>query len=531
MKRGLILKSVLSLGILLYTSEFYTASAQYINEVFRASQAEYGATARFKALGNAQTSLGGDLSSVAGNPAGLGFFNQSDFGISFDYLADRNTSSYFNSQNNYSLNRLSISQASGVFNFPLRKDYGSDLETGWLNFNIGLGYYKTNDFNSAVGYAGINPSSTFAHYLADQRDIHQSLEGDFGWDSYLLDFNNYNPTNTYHYPAVLEKDNAQRNLLNDRGHTSTFNLSIGSNYSNKLYLGASIGLTTFRYNTRQEFNEDGYTKSYNDIYRENPNSDYLEPSNDAYQFLEAEYSLAYNYRQATRGTGINATLGLIFKPVPNVNIGIAATTPTWYAIADEGRTYMDVWYYDNAQAVDPFHTYNSDEFEDYLDYNILTPYKLNGGVSYLFIGGLVTVDLEYIDYSSMHFSASNSLSPSTKDELDRAMNDEIKATYSGALNLRAGAEYFFTNQVVGRLGYVQKSSPYKNADLKTEIASAGLGYRMGNMYIDLTYQNSKQSYTSIPYQFDTNFWQDYDIPEAKISNVRHQAYVTVGFKF
>ena len=69
--------------------------AQYLQDVIRVSQAEKGSTARFKALGNAQTALGGDISSLSGNPAGLGFFTRSDASISFDFLADVNDANYF----------------------------------------------------------------------------------------------------------------------------------------------------------------------------------------------------------------------------------------------------------------------------------------------------------------------------------------------------------------------------------------------------------------------------------------------------
>jgi len=46
------------------------------------SQTDGGGTARFVALGGANVSLGGDISSISGNPAGLGFYNRSSWSIS-----------------------------------------------------------------------------------------------------------------------------------------------------------------------------------------------------------------------------------------------------------------------------------------------------------------------------------------------------------------------------------------------------------------------------------------------------------------
>lgn len=508
------------------------SKAQFLQDAIRVAQPDYGSTARFKALGNAQTSLGGDLSSIGGNPAGLGFFNQSDIGLSFDFLSDVNDANYFDSNSNNSLNKLGLSQAAVVFNFPTVRARGSNLQDGWLNFNVGIGYHKTNDFNSTLGYSGINPSSTFAHFLADKRDSpFGEIEGDFGWESYLVDFNESSPNNTYHYPTVLEGDNAQKNILTDRGQQSTTNISFGSNYSNKLYLGFSLGLSSFRYDTNQLFSESGYTKSFYDIQIENPYSEFLDSNSDAYQFLEAEYDLEYSYKQKTQGTGVNATLGVIYKPAPNVNIGLSATTPTWYHVSDEAFTFMDTWYYDNASATEPFFTYNSDQIENYLEYNLRTPYRVSGGVSTVFGMGLVSVDLEYVDYSSMRFSASDALSQNQKIDLDNEMNQGIKDTYTSAMNVRAGAEYMFAQNLLGRIGYSHKGSPYKDSDFKTQTISGGLGYRINNLYIDLTYQNFQQSFSSSPYTIDTDFWKEAENPSADIKNMRHNVYLTLGFKF
>lgn len=522
---------ITALAIVALSITALESQGQYLQDIIRVAQPEYGSTARFKALGNAQTSLGGDLSSIGGNPAGIGFFNQSDIGLSFDFLSDNVESDYFGSNNTNSLNKFGLSQAAVVFNFPTVRARGSNLQDGWLNFNIGIGYHKTNDFNSTIGYSGQNTSSTFAHFLSDQMDSPLGgIEGDFGWESFLIDYNKSNPNNTYHYPAVLEANNSQLNTFTDRGQQSTTNISFGSNYSNKLYLGLSLGLSSYRYNTKQLFRESGYTKSYYDIISENPDSEFVDENSDAYQFLEAEYDLEYNYRQQTHGTGVNATLGLIYKPVPSVNIGLSATTPTWYNVSDEAFTYMDTWYYDNAAATEPFFTYNSDEIENYLEYNIRTPYRINGGVSSVFGMGLVSVDLEYVDYSSMHFSASDALGLTQKTDLDQDINQGIKDSYTSAVNVRAGAEYMFAENILGRIGYAHRGSPYKNADLKSETVSGGLGYRINNMYIDLTYQHFSQSYSSNPYVIDNEWWNT-ENPEATIKNTRHNVYLTLGFKF
>lgn len=47
--------------------------AQYSADALKFSQFQTGSTSRIKAIGNAGTAIGGDLSNISGNPAGLGF--------------------------------------------------------------------------------------------------------------------------------------------------------------------------------------------------------------------------------------------------------------------------------------------------------------------------------------------------------------------------------------------------------------------------------------------------------------------------
>ena len=50
--------------------------AQYYQDALRFSTFQPGATSRIRAIGNASTAVGGDLSNIGNNPAGLGFFHQ-----------------------------------------------------------------------------------------------------------------------------------------------------------------------------------------------------------------------------------------------------------------------------------------------------------------------------------------------------------------------------------------------------------------------------------------------------------------------
>ena len=58
----------------------------YSGDALRFSQSNYGSTARFKGMGGAQIGVGGDMSSLSGNPAGWPITNS---GASFAILPVR----------------------------------------------------------------------------------------------------------------------------------------------------------------------------------------------------------------------------------------------------------------------------------------------------------------------------------------------------------------------------------------------------------------------------------------------------------
>src|SRR5699024_12559142 len=75
------------------------AWAQYADDAVLFSQDYTNGTARFKAMGNAQTALGGDLSAISGNPTGLRFYSRSDSGISLYYMTHLNQTGFIGHNN------------------------------------------------------------------------------------------------------------------------------------------------------------------------------------------------------------------------------------------------------------------------------------------------------------------------------------------------------------------------------------------------------------------------------------------------
>lgn len=509
----------LALSVLLIGMSSLVAHAQYLQDILRISQPEFGATARFKGLGNAQNALGGDLSSISGNPAGLGFFTQSDASLSFDYANDLNKASYFGTSSQYGVDKIGFNQIGAVFHIPARRARGSSLTNGWLNFNIGIAYSKTNNFNSTVGFTGVNSESSISDFMTYEGG---AVHGEFGWESGMIDEIPIGG-NDYAYVPMTTLDNVQTVTNREKGFQSETNLSFGANYSNKLYIGGSLGFTRVNHDVNYLYLEDGRFENFGYIFADNPQSRFVDPTNSDYNsfnpLLEAEYEYDEETWSTTTGSGFNAKLGLIYRPISQVQIGFSATSPTWYRLTNDYADYFNINYYMTDGAED-FYEYPEDP--SVFDYNLRTPYRLNAGIATVLGQGLISADVEYVDYASMMFSSTNATT-------DNRMNDQIRNNFTGAVNFRVGGEYMIAPAFLLRAGYGHGGSPYQDFESTTQTVSAGLGYRVNNVYIDLAYQNFSQKYGWRTYELDDA--NNHISPVADISNSRNSVFLTLGMKF
>jgi hypothetical protein len=494
--------------------------AQYAEDALRFSQTEQGATARFRALGNAQTALGGDVSSLSGNPAGLGMFTRSEISLTADFNNTSLNSNYLGQNSTAQVDKLGLPFAAAVWSSASRRPEGSDLNQGWLRFNFGVSYSRSNNFNNTLDYRGTNPTSSFADYIADQATNNYlrfgdpnsnsdalpagSLE-DMGFRNYLVE---YDPAG---YFAATDLNNEQRNVVYNTGSQGEVNFALGANYSNRFYIGASLGLTTLNYGSDREYTESGSTRTY---------------SGQPTEFIGGTYGLSYRSYQKTTGSGVNAKLGMIYRATDNVRLGFNFVSPTWYTIDDSYSEVLDTRYTRaNGSAIPEY--VNSEENYP-LNYTLRTPYRLNGGISFVFNNaGLITGDVEYVDYTSIHFSSSSDATTESN------VNADIRDNSKSAWNFRVGGEYKLDN-VSFRAGYNTRGNPYKRSDYSSATVSGGLGYRVDNFYLDLTYTNTSNKYSSQPYLI-SNRYPDFATTgpgeAASIKNTRSGVFLTVGTRF
>lgn len=501
---------------------FGSASAQYAEDALRFSYQNQGATARFRALGNAQTSLGGDLSSLSSNPAGLGLFTRNEVNFTADFTNSSVSSLYGqNATTSARENKLGFNQVGAVFHVPAVTYRGKSSK--WKAFNIGVGYNKTNNYNSDVAYGGPNTRSSFADYLADLSDGYLSAgnpgvnadvlpQGSLermAYDNFLTEYDaaGYFPTTAV--SSVL--GNEQQNSVFFTGSQSELNLAGGANYNNQLYIGASISFSSLNFGADRTFTESGRTRTY---------------TGQPADLIGARYTLAYRSNQVTDGSGVNAKLGLIYHATPFVRVGVNFISPTWYSIDDSFSEALDTRYVRANGTAIPEYTNTEELYES--SYNLRTPYKITIGGSLISPKiGLLSADVEYVDYSTIHFSSDDRI---TADNINR----DIRNTYQSAVNARLGGELRVNPLLMLRGGANIQGNPYSDREYTSRVLSGGIGYRKNNFYTDLTYANAYTKYTARPYAISAGY-SDYAFTgpgeQAGITDRRDNFYLTFGVRF
>ncbi|MEP7265012.1 MAG: hypothetical protein ABI772_10970, partial [Bacteroidota bacterium] len=244
------LKKRLILTVCLLYAVTTNLNAQNDADALRYSTINWGSTARSLGMGNAFSALGADPSVMATNPAGLGFYRRSEFTFSPTFQL-KNTSSDFLG-NTLDKNNFKFNFGNLAFVWAFTSDRE---ESDWKGWTFGLGYNKLNDFNSK-GYAEgkNNTSSLVDSWVNDVNGTEpENLENNFpfdanlGWKAYLFDPDTTTAA-TNDYVSGIERGGAlQRRTFESKGNMGEFDISGGTNYKDKLYLGMTIGIVSVRY--------------------------------------------------------------------------------------------------------------------------------------------------------------------------------------------------------------------------------------------------------------------------------------------
>lgn len=494
------------------------AQGIYSGDAIRFSRTDYGSSARFKGLGNAQTSLGGDISSIGGNPAGLGMFTRSEFSITPEFNNIQANTNFLGQNTKSNKNPLNLNQAGAVWYNPIVRPQGSDLNKGILSVVWGIGYNRNNDFSINNNYSSNNAQQSITQDWAQQANgitpgnLDRGSISNLAFQSFLID---KAPGTTNQYlPSGIPNSQGASNIRT--GSTSEFNFSGAMNISNQLYLGASIGFVNVRYQSDVLYTESGTVANNGGIVGAPNLEDQPNPHRGQ------SYDLAYRSNRSSDGSGIVGRLGLIYKPVDAVRVGATFQTPTWMHVETQKSEFLDTQF-SGGDATNPA-LVQSDIIYSNFNYNLRTPYKGSFGASAVLGGNaIITADIDYVDYGTTKLSVSDGYANAILSE-----NQYIKDTYGSAVNYRVGAEYRIDKFSI-RGGYGVNGTPYKNDTKNTfqvKSYSGGIGYRVSQYYIDLAYVRQQTNYTDAPFELD-----DASEPIAASKLSKNNVFMTVGIRF
>lgn len=480
----------------------------YFEDALRFSQFRSTGSARITGIGGAQMSLGGDISNIHGNPAGLGFFRQSEFSISPSFTNWLSESNYLGQIQDDRTGNFSVPNLGLV----ISKTKGPLQPGKFRGGSFGISFNRVANFNNQFGFFSDveGNSSIIDFFLQDASGIPENQIENFGltglaYQSYLINpiafDESGNPINNpSQYGSFVEGLPFQDEIVSTEGSASQTSFSYGANFDNKLFVGGGIGLTSINFASN---------KTYNEEFFEQPliNS-----------------SLQENLR--INGFGANINLGVIYKPVDQLNLGLNFQSPTWYRLNEEYDARI-VNFYDNYFYEDENETLGTVEATSQVilgTYNLNTPLRLSGGATY-FIGknGFISADVDFLDYSTSRINS--------KDFNPNADNAEIKAIYGTSINYRIGGEFRFDIWRI-RAGYAFYGNPFVNSnrDRSTQQFNGGLGVRLSKVYVDFALSATyfDQVYNSYPI-IESNGINSGPITDVK--NKITSGMVTVGFNF
>ena len=514
-------------------------------DAFTLSHSELGGTARSMAMGGAFGALGGDLSVIGNNPAGLGIYRSSELSVTLDFSRVNTSTAWSSISTDRSKSSFSPTNAAFSLYFPT----GSDEMRNW---SFGFSYNRLKNFKRSYRMQNRGQDYSMADFVAwrasnaygygsgitleqltlrDNYDPYNapSLSGHWlpilGFESGMYDHfagraNEYQSAFGWNTNGqwVVDSPTSSSLRVNENGFMDEYNIGFGLNLSDFLFLGASVSVTDIDYRL---------SSFYEDVFSNDNENDYL--------YLEN--------RLNTKGTGISANVGVILN-LEMIRLGVAYNSPRLYDMTD----------YYGASAGTEISGYDTPIWDSKTPENSYSEYRFRSPEKWIYSGAfilgqsaLISAEYEITNYRNMLFSDRNG-------ESGFDTNDYIKEDYTKGYTFKLGTEIKATPQFALRAGLMMQTSPMRkqlvNNDVEvlpagtvphftttsrlTSYLTAGVGYRFSpNFFMDLAwiyrYNNSNAFAFSNTYTNTSTV--DVYAPPAKLTTRSTRLALTLGYKF
>jgi len=508
MKRIIITITIIISACIAWMSEIL---AQNATDALLLSQYYSGSTARSAGMSGAFGALGGDISVVSFNPAGLAVYRSSEFtftpGLNFTNTDAQFDNATFNEKySKFILNNIGYAYTKNLYN-----------EKGFQSINFGMAYNRLSDFNSKAyifspkaGSSMLDGFVWYANHGNNGSPLHPGQLDDYyeglAYDTHGIK-DNVPGMPGYYWNAYIANgdvyDQPMKRTMYTKGGVGEYAFSLGANLNHTVFFGATLGIQNVYYEESYFHEEDaGF---------------------DDFQYFNFSQDYTLN------GTGLNFKAGLIYRPIQMLRLGAAIHTPTRYWLKPYLLTGMETQFGIPPQGETDKHFFY--EFDNKFEkrFNIITPWRYQmSAATILSKFGMANVDVEYVDYRSCKVLPNADYGDAT---------DEAAETFKGNVNVKGGAE-FRIGQLYLRGGIAYYGSPYKKEFLSelnkshqgTMSYSGGIGFRARSFYMDAAY-----TYMKMP-QRDAVLYQTYDDlgmfdVTSLMKTISGKFLLTFGFRF
>lgn len=466
--------------------------AQTAEDALRYAQTSFSGTAMSLGMGGATGAVGGDLSNMINNPAGIGLFRQSEFTFSPSIAHIGTEANFYGSNREDANTRFNFTN----LGFALHSPTYNRLKTeGWMGSTFAFGYNRINGLNRQALIQGINTnSSVIDAFVANANGkFPNQFDGNTAaaYDAFFFD-----PVaqgaNTY-FNARGPEFAGQQQIINieSRGAVREYNMAYAGNYSNRLYIGATLGYRRIVYDEEIRLSE-----------------------RDVMDTIPLFNSLQYNTFKDVVGNALNFRLGAIYRVNDWVRLGAAYHFAHSFRFretfsADARGEFSDIGVREGFSPVGR------------AEYRLRTPSRIVASAAFVLgKNGIISVDYEHLDYSRTRFRV-------TDDFYDQ-VNQNMQQIFTNSGNLRIGGEMRFDDKYA-RAGFSHLGNPFNSVtqlDGSLNSYTVGGGYRNDEFYIDaaLIFANSTSSY--VPYSP-----QLAPVEAAELRIRRFNVVATVGFRF
>ena len=516
-------------------------SAQDIYKLELMSGEDLNGTARFVGMGGAMSSLGADISTMGTNPAGIGLYRRSDISLSGGFVSQPSAQDFAGRGKTHA----SFDQAGFV--------YSAKLGGSVKYFNFGFNYHKRRNLNSFAGASGdlggLSQSLEMLD-LAQGLDLTNNDDRGYttpltlgGYDTHMLDDEADADGNwTGSYTPVSSQSYAYNRAR--WGGVQQYDFNFAMNVNDVFYAGLTLGLYHVDINSRTDYAEAVINTSNSTVH------DYF-----------------MSTTEALTGSGYDVKLGMIFRPIEDspFRFGVAVHTPIFFDLTSRQDLYMSAPFqqFDDDGNVTKEYTekmFSRDAIGDN-SYKVRTPWRFNLSAATT-IGNYLALDAEY-EYRN--FSASQVRygetrwddwgGPYKSSYKDDDICQQAKQYLKPVSTFRIGLEAKPVKNVSLRVGYNYETAPMSKKaflNLLTPNTSAyhyacntdyvnlgainrvtfGVGFKASHFYCDFAYQYQNQKGDLYAFHVPTaTSNEDNRLTPAKVDFSRHQALLTLGYRF